>query len=405
MSNFQSIPDRFDYLVVGKGLMGAAATRYLSEVSRRAGVIGPDEPANVSTHQGVFASHYDQGRITRRLSKDTVWATLAQRAIDQYRAIEAQSGIQFYFPRGGLYVALAGAAGEYLARVADIGRQLDVEYEQLTAAGLRTRFPYLRFPDNCLGVWEAPPAGYINPRELVKAQLAIATQQGATVIREMAIAVVPDRNGVTVTTREGHTYRADKVLVAAGAFSNCFDLLQRKLALRVKSETIILARVPAAEAERLQMMPTVIYQIESPVMADVYLLPAIQYPDGHFYVKMGCNTSADKTLDSFDDMCAWMTSGDSNVLAQEMAAAVQQMIPGLEALRWEAKRCLITYTPHGKPFIDEVEAGRVYVATGGNGSSAKSSDAIGRLAADLVVKGEWTADLDANWFKVYFADE
>jgi len=385
--------------------MGAAAMRYLSQVPARVGVIGPDEPADLETHQGVFASHYDQGRITRRLSKDVVWATLAQQAIGQYRAIEAQSGIQFYFPRGGLFVAPPGAAGDYLVRVGEIGRRLDVAYEQLTATELQDRLPLLRFPDNCLAVLEAPPAGYINPRELIKAQLAIARQQGASIIRETAVAVAGDHRGVSVTTQDGLSYRADKVLIAAGAFTNCFDLLRRKLALRVKSETIILARVPAAEAARLQTMPTVIYRIESPVLKDIYLLPPIQYPDGRFYVKMGCDTSADQTLYTLDDMRAWMTGGDSDVVAEAMAAAVRTIIPGLKALAWETKRCLITYTPHGKPFIDEVEAGRVYVATGGNGSSAKSSDAIGRLAADLVAQGKWAAELEPDLFRVCFADE
>lgn len=402
MKQVRPASDRFDYLVVGKGLMGAAATRYLSQVSPRVGVIGPDEPADLATHQGVFASHYDQGRITRQLSKDLVWATLAQQAIEQYRTIEEQSGIRFYYPRGGLYVAPAGAAGNYLAQVGEIGRRLGIDYEQLSAAELRARLPFLRFPGHCLAVYEGPPAGYINPRELIKAQLAIARQQGATIISETTVAVEHFDHGVRVTTGEGRTYQADKVLIAAGAFTNCFDLLRRKLALRVKSETIILARVPATGAERLQRMPTVIYQIESPVLADIYLLPPIRYPDGRFYVKMGCNTSADQTLRTLEEMQAWMTRGDSNVVAHEMATAVRQIIPGLGAHSWQTKRCLITYTPHGKPFIGEVETGRVYVATGGNGSSAKSSDAIGRLAADLVVNGKWAAELAPDLFEVHY---
>ncbi len=84
-----------------------------------------------------------------------------------------------------------------------------------------------------------------------------------------------------------------------------------------------------------------------------------------------------------------------------MRAALEGIIPGLRAQSWHTKRCLITYTPHGKPFIDAVVPGQVYVATGGNGSSAKSSDAIGRLAASLAWQDAWQDDeLDAALFKV-----
>jgi hypothetical protein len=45
--------------------------------------------------------------------------------------------------------------------------------------------------------------------------------------------------------------------------------------------------------------------------------------------------------------------------------------------------------------------GQVYVATGGNGSSAKSSDAIGQLAASLTWHNAWQdTELDAALFGI-----
>src|SRR5215207_8952651 len=55
----------FDIGVIGNGMMGAAATRYLSTTGQHIVAIGPGEPEDWQSHQGVFASHYDQGRITR----------------------------------------------------------------------------------------------------------------------------------------------------------------------------------------------------------------------------------------------------------------------------------------------------------------------------------------------------
>lgn len=69
---------RYEYIVVGKGLMGAAAARHLSAHSPNIALVGPDEPADRPSHGGVFGSHYDEGRITRILDPDRIWALLAQ---------------------------------------------------------------------------------------------------------------------------------------------------------------------------------------------------------------------------------------------------------------------------------------------------------------------------------------
>jgi len=67
----------FDYVVIGKGMMGTAVARYLIQSSDSVALIGPNEPIDFATHDGVFSSYYDSGRITRRLDGSIVWARLA----------------------------------------------------------------------------------------------------------------------------------------------------------------------------------------------------------------------------------------------------------------------------------------------------------------------------------------
>ena len=64
----------YDTAVVGLGLVGAAALRHLSATGQHCVGVGPTEPLDWSSHRGVFASHYDSGRITRRLDKRREWA-------------------------------------------------------------------------------------------------------------------------------------------------------------------------------------------------------------------------------------------------------------------------------------------------------------------------------------------
>ena len=72
--------------------------------------------------------------------------------------------------------------------------------------------------------------------------------------------------------------------------------------------------------------------------------------------------------------------------------------------RINLSHCLITYSAHGNPYIDVLEAERVYVTTAGNGMGAKSSDEIGRIGALLCATGEWHSELDREDFRVVYAE-
>ena len=58
-------------------------------------------------------------------------------------------------------------------------------------------------------------------------------------------------------------------------------------------------------------------------------------------------------------------------------------------------------TPTNLPYIDTVHA-QLGVAIGGNGYAAKSSDELGRLAADMMA-GRWNSELSRDLFKLQFA--
>ena len=65
---------------------------------------------------------------------------------------------------------------------------------------------------------------------------------------------------------------------------------------------------------------------------------------------------------------------------------------------WSSKPCMNSSTSHGYPYVDAL-GDRLFVSTGGCGSAAKSSDAIGRLGADLVRAAAWNDELPATAFQ------
>ena len=396
----------FDYLVIGAGLMGSAAIRYLAQWSPNVAIIGPAEPRQETLHNGVFASHYDQGRLTLRLSKDVTWSRLADRAINNYRWLEQQSDIPFYTPVGRLAAEATHSPTPERDAALSIAAAEGLPY---TLHGVgddswRTRFPYLDFPADFWVLHEPEPAGVINPRAMLHAQMTIAGQSGATILRETAVRVEEDDSGVTVTTDMDHRYRANKVIVAAGAFTNFNNLLPYPIPLKIKTETILLGGVTSDEAARLADMPTVNYQIHDPDIDDIYMTPPLRYADGDYYVKMGCNTRTDAWPTTLADVQKWFQRGNSDACKPAMVRALQSLLPTTDFTRFETRRCIVCYTPSGLPTIDTVSP-RIVVATGGNGSGAKGSDTLGHLAAGLLFDGRWLDDIPRAPFQLRDWDE
>ena len=392
----------YEYLVIGKGLLGAAAARHLSAASQSVALIGPDEPSDRASHQGIFGSHYDEGRITRILDPQRLWALLAQRSIARYREIEARSSVPFYHEVGHLAVGPAPAGAEdYVPRVQAVGTALGVEYATYTDAALAEHFPYLTFEPGSVGMYQPHTAGHVSARAQVRAQATIAQQQGATLVTATVDALHQRADSVEVRTDAGHTYRADKVLLATGGFSNAKHLLPRPLEITVHARTIVLMELHAAEVARLRGMPSLIYKPRDPA-GSCYILPPIRYPNGKYYLKIGGGDPDDPTLHSLPALQEWFRGTGRASAVRHLTAKLHAVVPDLRPVALHTDACVTTFTPTGQPYVDKLEGGRIGVLVGGNGSAAKSADEIGRLGALMLQHQEWVYDLEATHFRARF---
>lgn len=377
---------QFQYAIVGRGLTGAAAARHLAEQVPGVVLIGPDEPVERATHQGVFGSHYDEGRITRTIDPDENWARLANRSIARYRDIEARSGVSFFSEKGCLISGLTtGRSQDYMASIRESASKLDVDIQRLDDAGLAERFPYFEFPRDSDAVFEARGAGHVSPRHLVAAQTRLTELAGGTVIRKQVEAIRERDGHAEIVTADGDVVTAAKVLVAAGGFSNRPGLLPDPLDLNVYGRTITFFEVDEAEAVRLSAMPSMIFEPED-IMLGIYMLPPIRYPNGRFYLKIGGDT-VDIPLETETDVRNWFrTPGDAEA-REHLIGNMGNLVPGLKISAIHTESCVTSYTPTGYPAIGWTSSSSISVMAGGCGAAAKSSDEIGRLGAELLLHG------------------
>jgi len=361
-----------DVVVVGRGLIGVAATRHLVDQGVDVVAIGPAEPQDWASHPGVFASHYDTGRITRFTGPDPIWSELAARSIARYGQIEQRSGIVFHTDSGLV------AASDGLDLWLESAGIHQVEHEVLDGDEIYDRFG-IRYPDGTRVLLESSPAGHIDPRKLLLAQSRIARSDGATIVEREALTLSADRHSWRVDWSDG-SVTAPSVLVTAGAFTN--ELLPEPLAFERYARTVLLA-----EMDPIDGLPALIWHRPEPE-ARVYWVPPVVYPDGRTRLKIGGGVPPDQLLEDGPALRQWFRSNGSDAEVDKLRETLLGLLPDVEVRSWDQHPCVTTSTVHGRPYIGSVAEG-LHVAAGGNGSAAKSSDEIGRLAADIALGGAW----------------
>ncbi|MBB4520888.1 NAD(P)/FAD-dependent oxidoreductase [Rhizobium leguminosarum] len=374
----------FRFIIIGRGMMGAAVARHLSSMADGIALIGPREPEERKAHHGVFASHYDEARITRTFDGNLAWGTFAARALDRYREIEARSGISFYSEVGCLFAAPEKGEQDYIKRALTVSRTLGSDIETIAPLDLRRRFPYLAVDPDFSGYFERRRAGYINPRALVRAQTMLAEQGGVSLIEATATSVRDTGSHVEVTAG-CRSYGAERVLVAAGGFSNFHTLLPRPVDTRVMARTVAFYELGEREMAVFGGMPSTI------VLGDreedhIYILPPVRYPDGKTYLKLGGDTEA-LSFSQLEDAGAWFRSDGSAPERDHLARVALQLMPELAGCPVTSAPCVANFTPTGYPYAGFTQSPRIAVLTGGNFVAAKSSDELGRLGAVLLAEG------------------
>jgi glycine/D-amino acid oxidase-like deaminating enzyme len=390
----------FNTIVIGKGLVGSAVAKYLSAADKSIAIIGPNEPENYNEAL-VFASHYDQARVQRIIGKDDAWTKLNLDSVQEYKNLETLSSISFHNGVGCLYVKPNGP-DEYLHNADSIAKAFNLNYTYYSSGSeLSNAFSTYNFPAQSHGLYEQSPAGLINPRLLLQAQLKITEQQHGTIINDTVLDVIKTDIGFEIKTKT-EIYTADKVLVAAGSFINYLNLLPQKLALSTKSETILLAQVSQQTAIDLNLLPSLLYEIENHELDGIYLIKPLQYEDGNYYIKMGCNIPEDIYFKTISEAQNWFLKGENNLYAERLLYALKLILPGVKVESYHTRNCIISRTPHGRPYIGQTNTPGLYVAGGCNGYSAMCSNAIGQVAASLVLQNTMPPGYHQNSFEILY---
>ena len=391
---------RFKYIVVGAGMMGAAAARHLSEESGDVALIGPPEPDKRENHEGIFGSHYDESRIVRTLDTDERWGLFATRSIARFRDLEQRSGISFYREVGHLAVSPTGDDPDnYCSQIDRVAATVPADYERLDESDLRKRFLYLRIPAGHQGRYQSTVGGFINPRALVRVQIKVATDQGARYLAREVTGIDPASSGCTLKIDDGTELEGEKVLVAAGAFTNQRGLLPEALDLSLMGRTVLLLELDEPDLNRMGGMPSIIYRPANERRRS-YILPPTRYPNGKHYLKIGSSLNVENPLASVEEVKAWFRTNGNPAVAELLEEIIREIFPAINPLSTHTETCVNSYANQTLPYIGKLPNNNLYVLTGMNGGTAKSSDEYGYIAAQMLRLADWKYNVPSSEFGV-----
>jgi monomeric sarcosine oxidase len=352
----------FDTIVLGGGTMGTAAAWELAKRGDRTLVLEQFE------HVHTLGSHSGYTRIIRHAySEGADYVPLVLRADQLWMELEADIGETVYHRVGGLELTAPGYTQAHTAR--DSARIHNLDYEWLTGAEVRERWPVLQVPDDWVAGYGAR-SGFLDVEMALHGLGDQARVLGAKIrqnepVRSWAV----DGEGVRVTTDQG-TYTADRLIITAGAWAGQV-LAEIGLPLEVRRKVLFWLEVSDEAPFQPDDLPVFITESG---YGEIYGFP-IWGRRGLKIARHDGGTAADP--DALD-----RTVGANE--ADEVLALARALFPGVTGRVLESAVCMYTMTPDGHFIVDRHPLyPQVTVGAGFSGHGFKFATAIGEHLVDL----------------------
>jgi sarcosine oxidase len=366
------VTESVEYVVIGLGALGSATAYQLAKQGHR--VVGL-ERFELGHHRG--ASH-DTSRILRHSYHTPGYVRLTMDAYDDWAALEVDAGQQLVTTVGGLDLFPPNAAIpsiDYTSSLTDNG----IVFEVLDEAELTARWPQLSVPAETLGLYQA--RGSIVPAGRGTAALQAAARRfGADLRDQSPVTSIHDRGSAGVEVIAGDTvYTCRRVVVCADAWTNdVLSGLEWTVPLTVTLEQVTYFR----PADPRPFQPG--------------RLPLWIWMDDPSYYGFPCY--GEDTVKAAEDCGGPTVTGDDrpfepdgeriDALAQFMARTFPGSGPPVRSLT-----CLYTLTPDRDFVLGPVPGHEAVLVGMGAAHGFKFAPTLGRLLAELAVKGESASDI------------
>lgn len=366
----------YDVIVIGVGSMGSATCYYLAK--RGFKVLGIEQFK--IAHE--FGSHAGQSRIIRKAYfEHPGYVPLLERAYENWKALEQETGEHVYFKTGLLY---SGSPDNPIIKgVKQSAALYNLELVDLQKEFVEQQYPQFSFPEDFEILFE-PDAGFLPPEKSIQLYTASAMKYGATIHTEEKITGWEKKNDLVIVETDKGTYQSKKLVITAGAWAG---KMIPGFADKIKVTRQFVAWIKQREAIEPvpDNFPCWMIADESKkgcyygfplVAADEFGSPeglklAHHYPFGE---TVPDNPDRDVTEEDVDDL----------------TYCLNKYMPGVFETVLSSKVCLYANSPDENFIIDHLPGydGKVSIACGFSGHGFKFASVVGEILADLATDGK-----------------
>ena len=215
-----------DILVVGAGVMGAATARALRRAGRKVILL---EQFSTGHQRG---SSHGRTRIFRFSYPEVEYVRMAQRSLESWRELEAESGERLLETMGA--IDLGGGIEENAAALQECG----ADFEMLNGRDLARRFPRISLPSGEVALFQ-PDGGVLAAERSTAAFIRGAVGAGTELIEGVRVTGLEVGETRVKAYTEHAIFEAATVVVTAGGWAR--SLLATAgidLPVRVTRETV-----------------------------------------------------------------------------------------------------------------------------------------------------------------------
>jgi sarcosine oxidase len=363
-------------VILGAGAMGTAAAYHLARRGEPVLLVEQFTPGHAR------GSSHGAARITRHSYSDPRYARLMLDAFAAWRQLEADSGQCLYIRTGG--VSFCPGRHDYAARVAQSLAAIGVAHRQMSGADWNGLQPEFRLPGDYDVVFE-PDAGILSAARALAAQIELARSLGGDATRVLDGCRVDriDLDGARPILLAGNLrIEAERLVVAAGAWAGRL-LPGLDVELRPTRQQVLYMKPADTAAYAIGRFPAFIYIGETPQDA-FYGMPD--------FLATGVKAARHHGPEVDPDLDDREPDPDYAGCVQEF---LRRHLPALAKAPIVSQEVCLYTIADGENFRVGHWPGRsdVVLASPCSGHGFKFACLVGRVVADLMIRGETDVDI------------
>ena len=358
--------------------MGAAAACDLAREGARAVMIDQSPLPNPR------AASVDHSKVFRFAYPDPLYVRLAVDALRRWREIESETGAPLLTQSGALLIGKREPSFE--TECYQAMRSLGLESEKLDSRGVTARFPQFNRSAFAYGVYD-PSGAILHAEAAVRALIDLARQGGVQIVEGERVVRVKQAaaSRVSIVTQYGQEIECERAMIASGPWSRkLLPFLEDKLTTTFQ-ELVYFEPARETTSSNLSFEPNsfpIFLELESGFYG---------FPTHHRGAMKIANHHKGAVVDP--DSAERMVD---EAFIERCRAFLSEFIPALADARVQETRvCVYNNTPDDDFIIDwHPQLDSVLVVTGFSGHGFKFGPTIGGIAADLLLSGGTSFNID-----------